>query len=49
MYGWLWNRVPGGTAVRCAAAIIVVTAVAALLWYQVFPLIDEWFTEATVS
>jgi hypothetical protein len=40
MYGWLWRRLPFGTPGKIAISAVVIVAVAALLWYVVFPAID---------
>jgi hypothetical protein len=37
MYGWLWHRLPGSIPARTAAMTLIVLAVAAVLWYAVFP------------
>jgi hypothetical protein len=37
MYGWMWDRLPGGTAARAGTMTVLVLAVAAALWFFVFP------------
>ena len=37
MYIWLWQHLPGGTAARAGAVTILAFAVAAVLWFYVFP------------
>jgi hypothetical protein len=37
MYGWIWQRLPGGIATRTALLVMLVVAVALLLWYVVYP------------
>ena len=37
MYGWMWARLPGGTAVRAGMMTVIVLALAAALWFYVFP------------
>jgi hypothetical protein len=37
MYGWIWRRLPGGTASKAAIALVLVLAVVALLLFVVFP------------
>ena len=37
MYGWLWRRLPGPTAVRALLALVAVLAVVAVLFLWVFP------------
>jgi hypothetical protein len=42
MYGWLWQRLPGGTVVRAGAMTVLVLAVAAALWFVVFPWVASY-------
>lgn len=37
MYGWMWHRLPGGTAARAATMAVIVLAAVAALWFLVFP------------
>jgi hypothetical protein len=37
MYTWLWRRLPGTTPARAGALALVILAVAATLWFFVFP------------
>ena len=37
MYGWIWRRLPGGTGARTVQMVILGLAVAALLWFVVYP------------
>jgi hypothetical protein len=37
MYGWLWHRLPGGTAARAGTMTVIILAAAAALWFFVFP------------
>jgi hypothetical protein len=37
MYGWLWRRLPGGTAARAGTMTVIILALAAALWFGVFP------------
>jgi hypothetical protein len=37
MYGWIWERLPGNRALKSLCALVLVAAVAALLWFMVFP------------
>lgn len=37
MYGWLWQRLPGGTGGKGAWAAAIAVALAAALWFGVFP------------
>ncbi|MFI0464940.1 MULTISPECIES: hypothetical protein [Saccharopolyspora] len=40
MYAWIWRRLPGGTAVKAAQAVLLVAAVVALLLFVVFPQVE---------
>ena len=40
MYGWLWRRLPGGTALRMFQALLLVALVSALLLFVVFPYVE---------
>jgi hypothetical protein len=37
MYGWLWHVLPGGTAARAGTMTVIILALAAALWFYVFP------------
>jgi hypothetical protein len=37
MYAWIWRHLPGPFAVKCLEALVLVTAVLALLFLVVFP------------
>jgi hypothetical protein len=37
MYAWIWRRLPGGPQARTAGLVLLLLAVAALLWLIVFP------------
>jgi hypothetical protein len=37
MYGWIWQRLPGGTGARFAQLALLVLAVAVLLWFVIYP------------
>lgn len=37
MYAWIWRRLPFGLPGKLAGSVLITTAVAALLWYVVFP------------
>jgi hypothetical protein len=37
MYGWIWQRLPGGTAARTAQVVVLLVAVGLALWYLVYP------------
>ncbi len=40
MYRWLWRHLPGGPPGKATSAIILATAVLAVLWLVIFP----WLT-----
>jgi hypothetical protein len=37
MYGWIWRKLPGGTAARLLQMALLAALVLALLWFVVFP------------
>ena len=37
MYGWIWQRLPGGLGVKATSMAVLVLGVMALLWLLVFP------------
>lgn len=37
MYAWIWRRLPFGLPGKLAGSVLLIGAVAALLWYVVFP------------
>ncbi|GAA0374466.1 hypothetical protein GCM10009530_26220 [Microbispora corallina] len=37
MYRYVWRRLPGSTPFRLLIALLLAAAVAAALWYVVFP------------
>jgi hypothetical protein len=51
VYSWIWRHLPFGLAGRIAGSLLLVAAVAALLWYQVFPNIEQYmpFTDGQVT
>ncbi|MFA1540289.1 hypothetical protein [Actinomadura monticuli] len=40
MYAWIWRRLPGAWPAKTAAAAGIVIAVAAVLWYALFPQLE---------
>lgn len=40
MYGWIWRKLPGGTAAKSLQALILFLAVVALLFFVIFPIIE---------
>jgi hypothetical protein len=51
MYAWIWNHLPGPTAVRILTCALVFVALVAVLFTWVFPWIEPRlpFTEVTVD
>jgi len=51
VYGWLWRRLPGPTALRVVILVFAVAAVVVLLFGWVFPWIEPRlpFTDVTVD
>jgi len=51
VYGWLWRRLPGPTALRVVILVLAVAAVVVLLFGWVFPWIEPRlpFTDVTVD
>jgi hypothetical protein len=37
MYGWIWQRLPGGTSGKAVSMAVLVLGALALLWLLVFP------------
>ena len=40
MYGWIWRNLPGPTALREVAALLLVIGVVAVLLFVVFPWVE---------
>lgn len=40
LYGWIWRHLPGPLAVRVLTALLLLTAVLALLLLVVFPAVE---------
>lgn len=40
MYGWIWRRLPGATAVKTFEALLLLVTVVALLLFIVFPWVE---------
>jgi hypothetical protein len=49
VYGWIWRRLPGTPPTRAAAAVALVVAVLALLWFVVFPAMESLMPYVEVS
>ncbi|HEY2262581.1 MAG TPA: hypothetical protein VGI96_08150 [Streptosporangiaceae bacterium] len=37
MYAWIWHRLPGRIPARAGMLAVIIVAVAAVLWFYVFP------------
>ncbi|WP_067489706.1 hypothetical protein [Actinomadura hibisca] len=40
MYAWLWRVLPGGWPLKAVLALVLAAALAAVLWYLVFPWLE---------
>lgn len=40
MYGWIWRKLPFGTAGKSIGSLLLVAAAVATLWYVVFPAVE---------
>jgi hypothetical protein len=51
VYSWIWRHLPGGTASRTVLALLLLTAVVALLLFVVFPWVEPRlpFNDVTVD
>jgi hypothetical protein len=51
MYAWIWNHLPGPTAVRVLIGAVLVLAVVASLFLWIFPWLEPRlpFTDVTVD
>ena len=51
MYVWIWRHLPGSTAARTVEALVLVTAVCAVLLFAVFPRVEPLlpFTDVTIT
>jgi hypothetical protein len=51
MYSWIWRHLPFGLAGRIIGSLLILGAVGALLWYQVFPNVEQYmpFTDGQVT
>ncbi|MBK5306532.1 MAG: hypothetical protein JJD92_07580 [Frankiaceae bacterium] len=41
MYGWLWRTFPGGLVGKLLCSLLLTTAVLALLFFVVFPHVEQ--------
>ncbi|HEX3732710.1 MAG TPA: hypothetical protein VHU91_07310 [Mycobacteriales bacterium] len=51
MYGWIWGKLPGNTAVKSLCFALLVIGFIALLWFVIFPWAEGWlpFGDVTVA
>lgn len=51
MYTWIWRHLPGTTALKVGEALLLFLAVAALLLFVIFPVVEPHLPidRATVS
>jgi hypothetical protein len=49
MYAWIWRHLPGANPVKALVSVVIVAAVAALLWFVVFPSADSWLPWGDVT
>ena len=40
MYVWIWNRLPGATALKMLQVLLIVAVVSAVLLFVVFPYVE---------
>ena len=41
MYVWIWRHLPGGRLAKALASLVLIAAVAALLFFVVFPRVQD--------
>lgn len=49
MYGYIWKKLPGGKLQKSIEAAVLIAAVIALLFFVVFPWVNQLITEADPS
>jgi hypothetical protein len=51
VYSWIWRHLPFGLPGRIIGSLLLVGAVAALMWYQLFPNIEQYmpFTDGQIT
>jgi hypothetical protein len=45
VYGWIWRHLPFGWYGKIAGSLLLTGAMAALLWFVVFPWMDHWLED----
>lgn len=43
MYAWVWGKLPGPWQVRALTALVLAAAVVAVLFFWVFPWVEQTF------
>jgi hypothetical protein len=41
VYGWIWQRLPGGRPGKLVGSTLLVAAAVLALWFVVFPAVDD--------
>jgi len=41
MYNWIWRHLPGPVAIKLVETLVLFLAIAALLFFVVFPLLES--------
>jgi hypothetical protein len=51
MYSWIFRHLPFGRVGRIVGSLVLTAAIAATLWYAVFPNIEQYmpFTDAQIT
>jgi hypothetical protein len=51
MFSWIWRHLPFGLAGRIIGSLVLTGGLAAILWYGVFPNIEQYmpFTDGQVT
>lgn len=49
MYGWIWNKLPGGKLQKSLEAAVLIALTIALLFYVIFPVINDWLSRLDSS
>jgi hypothetical protein len=42
MYAWIWRHLPFGLAGKIVGSLLLAAAFGALLWFQIFPMVEEY-------
>jgi hypothetical protein len=42
MYAWIWRHLPFGLPGKIIGSVLLATALGALLWFQVFPMVEQY-------